>query len=257
MAKSKASKLNLTSTSDCKSEYSTILLYGDNGSGKTTFAGTWPNPVFLVPGLALNEMRTLEDYDLPVVTFDTIPELRTQIGAITKAILRNELICDTLVVDNLTAMQLLVEEQLKSDANKTKLEWEEWGQFSSLFSLLMKELHSLPCHVIWITHEVVKMIDNKAVGELTLTGKSKNFIPGFADMILRMEVVDLKKAGLKYKLHLKGHNIWNVRLRGDRDKIASLPPELIDPCYDDLAGLLDWPLRAELEGEEGEETVAE
>ena len=252
------SKLNLTTTTACKSEYSTVLLYGDNGSGKTTFAGTWPNPVFLVPGLALNEMRTLEDYNLPVVTFDTIAELRTQITAITKAIHREELICDTLVVDNLTAMQLLVEEQLKADANKVKLEWEEWGQFSSLFSLLMKELHSLPCNVIWITHETVKTIGDKLVGELTLTGKSKNFIPGFADMILRMEVVDLKKAGLKYKLHLKGHNIWNARLRGDRDKIAALPAEIVDPCYDDLAELLDWPLREVLEGtEEGEETAKE
>lgn len=243
--------LNLSVTSEAKSNKATVLLYGDNGSGKTTFAATWPDPVFLVPWLARNEMKTLVKHDFPVAYFEDLREMKAQVNALGKDILSGAIRCNTIVVDNLTAIQMALEEELKAASGKDKLEWAEWGKFASVFATMLKSLHSLPPHIIWVTHSrVIKESEDKSRGGFTLTGKSKELIPGFADMILYTEVLDLKAAGLKYKLYLKGHDIWPSRIRGDRDKIVSFPQFIEDPTYDKLAALMKWPTCAEVEDAE-------
>jgi len=233
--------LKMMSTMDVPAERATILLYGDNGSGKTTFAATWPNPVFLVPAIAVNELRALKDFDLPVIPFAGTKDLEEQVTALGKEILGGRLRCSTLVVDNLTAFQLMVEEELKVTANKDKLDFSEWGVFTTLFKRLMTQLRLLPCHVLWITHQTVRVNDDRRVGELTLMGKSKTFIPNYADMIMQMECVDLRAAGTKYRLRIKPHDIWtNIRIRTDRATSEAFPPYIENPSYDDLAALLGW-----------------
>jgi|GEM_PF-4183191 len=241
--------LQLSSTNESASQKTTVLLYGDNGSGKTEFASTWPNPVFLVPTISQNEMKTLSKHDFKVALFKDLKELHQQVNDLGKAILKGELRCNTIVVDNLTAMQTALEEELKTSSGKGKLEWEEWGKFASVFTKLLDALHKLPPHIIWITHQkIVRIDDDKSAGDFTLTGKSKELIPGFADMILHTTVTDLKAAGLKYRLFLKGHDIWKGRIRGDRTLVEALPPYIEDPSYDKLAALLGWKSCVEIEG---------
>lgn len=241
--------LQISYTSEASSQKSTILLYGANGSGKTTFAATWPNPVFLVPWISRNEMKSLASSSFPVVYFKDLKELKAQVNALGKAVLDGSLKCDTIIVDNLTAIQTALEEELKSASGKSKLEWEEWGRFASVFTSLLDSLHKLPPHVIWITHQkVVSVGQDSYSGEFTLTGKSKELIPGFADMILHSTVTDLKAAGLKYRLYLKSHDIWPCRIRGSKDVVGAFPAYLEDPNYDSLATLMGWKSCAELEG---------
>ena len=250
--------LQLSSTDESVSQKTTVLLYGDNGSGKTEFASTWPNPVFLVPWISRNEMKTLSKHKFPVALFKNLSEMHQQVNDLGNDILKGKLRCDTIVVDNLTAMQTALEEELKVSSGKGRLEWEEWGKFASVFTKLLDALHKLPPHVIWITHQkVVKVDEDTSTGEFTLTGKSKELIPGFADMILHTTVTDLKAAGLKYRLFLKSHDIWKCRIRGDRETIARFPPYIEDPSYDKLALLLGWRSCAEIEGVVEEEKKTE
>lgn len=243
--------LQLNSTNEAKSSKATVLLYGDNGSGKTAFASTWPDPVFLVPYVARNEMKTLAKHNFPVVYFDDLKELKAQVNLLGKEILSGKLRCGTIVVDNLTAIQMALEEELKTSSGKDKLEWSEWGKFTSVFAGLLSSLHKLPPHIIWVTHSrVIKEGEDKYRGGFTLTGKSRELIPGFADMILYTEVVDMKKAGLVYRLHLKSYDIWASRIRGDRDEVVTFPAYIDDPSYDKLAELLKWPTCAEAEAAE-------
>lgn len=240
--------LKLSYTDEAASQKSTVLLYGDNGSGKTTFASTWPNPVFLVPALSMNEMKSLVKHKFPIVSFDSLKELKEQVNELGKAILKGDIRCDTIVVDNLTAIQMALEEELKRTGRRDKLEWDDWGKFLSVFKNLLESLHKLPPHIVWITHQrIIKVDDTNSVGAFTLVGKSRELIPGFSDMILHATVTDLHGAGLKYRVHLKGHEIWTGRIRGDKEKVMQFPAYIEDPCYDALAVLMGWPSCAEVE----------
>ena len=240
--------LQLTTTDESVSQKTTILLYGDNGTGKTTLAATWPNPVFLVPSICRNEMKSLSRHQFFVALFSNLKELHQQVNDLGRDIMAGKLACGTIVVDNLTGMQTALEEELKATSGKAKLDWEEWGKFASVFTKLLDSLHKLPPHIIWITHQkVVKVDEDTSAGEFTLTGKSKELIPGFADMILHCTVTDLKAAGLKFRLFLKSHDIWKCRIRGDREAVAAFPPYIEDPTYDKLAALMGWESCAEVE----------
>lgn len=246
--------LELASTSGAAAQKVTALVYGNNGTGKTTFASTWPNPVFLVPWLSRGEMKTLAKQDFPVIYFKNLRELNEQTSALCKAVDNKELVCDTIVVDNLTAMQIALKEELKATSGKAKLEWEDWDKLTSTFMRLLESLHKLPPHIIWITHEkIVRIDDDRMRAEFNLMGQTRDLVPNFADMILHADVTDLKAAGSKYRIYLKGHDIWPCRIRGDKDDILKFPAFLENPTYDKLAKLMGWKSCAEIEGREQKE----
>lgn len=240
--------LNLSSTKDSAGGKATVLLYGDNGSGKTTFAATWPYPVFLVPEFAANEMKSLSEMDLPVILFENRKHLKAQVEELGDAVKKGNLRCDTLIVDNLTAMQLVVQEELKKEADVDKMKFDEWNKFTAVFKGLLTSLHKMPPHVIWITHQKITTADDKRIGELMLVADSRKLFPTYADLMLHAEVIDLRKAGVEYRLHLKPHDIWPCRMRVPRGQSTALPAYLVDPHYDQIAAFMSWPSCAEIEG---------
>ncbi len=246
--------LHISSTKEASSPRATVLLYGDNGSGKTTFASTWPNPVFLVPWISRGEMKSLSDDDFPVIYFDSLKE---QTKLLCRAVLTGEMRCNTIVVDNLTAIQMALEEEIKRTGNRDKMNWDDWGKFLSVFQNLLASLHKLPPHVIWITHQkIVKIDEDRSTGGYTLAGKSKELIPNFVDMILHTVASDLHAAGTKYRLHLRGHEIWTCRVRSPRGRSVQYPAFIEDPSYDALATLMGWPSCVEVESTPAPEVTA-
>jgi hypothetical protein len=241
--------LILSTTDLSVNEKTTALIYGGNGTGKTTFAASWPNPVFLVPWIARNEMKSLAGSKLLVAYFRNLRELQEQVQGIGKAVEEKALCCDTLVVDNLTAMQVMLKDEMLGKSGKAKFDWDDWDKFANITTSMMNAFHKLPPHVLWITHEkIIKEDEETNKGSYTLQGSTRDIIPGFADMILHATVTDLKAAGLKYKLYLKGHDIWTCRMRAERKMAESLPQFIEDPSYDKLAALLGWKSCAEIEG---------
>jgi hypothetical protein len=87
-------------TSDHASRKVTVLLYGQNGTGKTYFASTFPHPVFLVPAIASNEMKTIAGFDLPVMTFESMDDFKLGLTELGKQVKAKKLDCKTVVVDN-------------------------------------------------------------------------------------------------------------------------------------------------------------
>ena len=259
--------LNLTTSSAIATEmpWGIFLLYGPNGGGKTRFASTFPNPYFLVTELSANEMKTLADEDIPIITFSNITGMAKQVEEFAALVQRGDLPdCNTLVIDNLTSIQLLVEQELKEAGKRTKLEWDDWGKFTSLFTKMMSELNGLPIHVIWITHSKEITVTPAAVGQkpyqlggFTLTGQSKNIFPNYSDFILYCDSVDKGNYGTEFRVHLKAENIWGSRVRGPKEIVEKLPRH-IDNHYDELALLMGWPSQEEVEdGVVSEEDVKE
>jgi hypothetical protein len=236
--------LRLSSTKDLAQDATyNVLLYGENGSGKTHFAGTWPNPVFLVPTIARGEMRTWSLNDIPVVFFNSMDDLKDQLEALGKAIEQKKVVCKTIVLDNLTTTQMLFEDEIKKAFGVDKLEWEHWGRFTSFFVRLMTTIKKWPVHSLWICHS-----DKDRT--FTLKGDSRNFFPGNADLLLYCESKDLRNKGLQWFVHGRKFGTWPARMRlaAAHENNAGFARVGPDPHYDDFAEILGLPNCATIEG---------
>lgn len=262
-------KLQLGSTSELRENINyRIFLYGENRSGKTHFTGTWPRPLYIVPELATNEMRTLSDQNFPMVFFDSMANCYNQVLEITRMVKARKFIGGyiprTIVFDNLSTSMTMFEQELKMEGTrpkrfeegKEKMDWGDWGKQKALITAILSLLHSTPAHVIWISHPKLITISRK-VGDQTITeqeggfnlsGDAKNFIPGNCDL-LYAEAVDRGVKGPGYYIHGKKKGVWpaGVRLNGQQAPFGKIGP---DPHYDDLAEILGLPSLEEEETDE-------
>lgn len=236
--------LRLGKTSDLSQDATyNVLLYGENGAGKTHFAGTWPHPVFLVPEMARGEMRTLAEFDFPVVFFRTMNDLKGQLDQLGKAIEKKQVECKTIVLDNLTTTQLLFEDEIKKEFDLDKMTFEHWGIFTSFFVRLLTTIKKWPVHSVWICHSDMEKT-------FTLKGDSKNFFPSNADLLLYCDVKDLGSKGLQWYVHGRKFGRWPARMRLSRahennESFARCGPY---PHYDDFAEILGLQTCSEVEG---------
>lgn len=245
--------LKLAKASDLASElHYNVMLYGENGSGKTHFAGTWPSPIFLVPYIARGEMRTWADTDIPVIFFESMADLAEQLNLLEKAMSRKNVTCKTVVLDNLTTTQLVFEAEIKESENVEKLEYSHWARFTGFFVALMKKVKSWPVHSIWICH-------SDAEKTLSLKGDAKHFFPDNADLMLYCENKDLGTKGLEYVIHGRKYGRWPARMRlpkyhentatfGRISSAIDTKDGKIHPHYDDFAQILGLKSCAEVEG---------
>ena len=246
-------KLEITTAHDLVGDipYSTFLLYGPNGGGKTRFASTFPLPYFFVPRLSTNELKTLAHTDTPVIIFEDIKDMADKFTMFAKAIRSGEIDdCVTVVVDNLTAIQFQAQQELEEQLGRP-LQFQDWGKFTKLFTGMLKAFHELPCHVIWIAHSKMITTDGEAVGGFTLTGKSNQLFPNYADFILYCDVRDRGALGQEHFVNLVTKKLWVSRVRIDEERVSQLKggklPDKIPNHYDDLAELLGWQLCEEVE----------
>jgi len=208
-----------------------VLLYGTNGSGKTHFSSTWPKPLFIVPVIGLNELKTIEDYDLPYVTFNSIDDLKGKVKELGGMLQKDPDLFKTLVFDSLTTTQTMFETELKERSRVDKMEWEDWGKFTTTFVGLLTSLHSWPVHKIWITHTS----DTEKI--YALKGDSRQLFPGNCDLILYSECRDVQGV-TQFRVHPNRSGPWPARVRRsvgpDTVRIPIMGPDP-SPCYDLLA----------------------
>ena len=229
--------LKLKSTNELhQATHATVFCYGPNGSGKTHFAATWPNPLFIVPEMSTNELITVCDKDISFVTFKDIAELKSVVVDLVEAKQKKKLNFDTIVVDNLTTIQMLLEEEIKADIKSDKLTTPAWGRFTGIFTYLLTRLHSLDKHIIWIAHVD---LDRKV---WAMKGDAKNFIPGNCDLILYAETVSQGSTKpLLYKMHLtqKGDLVARVRRSLTEAKEVGPLKTLNNPSYEALLNYIE------------------
>jgi len=249
-----------------EAEHYRIFLYGSNRSGKTHFAGTFPNPVFIVPELGLNELKTVSDQEITVVPFKSLQDCLDQIKALVKAINNGsknlDYIPKTIVFDNLTtANQLWLDELEEGEGDGRKVQRNKWGMMRSYIVAYMRLLHGLKnCHVIWICHphieKVVERVDGRmveqTVGSFAVQGAAKDLIPGNCDLLLYSEDKDMGLRGTGYLVHAKKQGIWPAGARLSRihakKSFAVLGPKP-SPSYDEMAKILNLPSRDDVEEE--------
>jgi len=133
-------KYNITSTKEAMSNGVKILCYGASGSGKTTFAGTFPGKTLLLN--AENGTLVLRDKDIDVINVKTLADMQTIYGDL----ISGNLVYDNIVIDSLTEIAEVVKAELDADAyfGDNKNTFKMWDEYKARVIGLVKAFRDLP-----------------------------------------------------------------------------------------------------------------
>lgn len=188
----------------------TIFLFGSVGTWKTTFAGTFPKPLFLSVGPeggddALAMLPNLYNLPVPPVYPITSPDMMVKK---VEQICRNYIAMDinTVVFDSITfyvdmwIAQLMelrykdpkIKQRIERDGGEaTNMTMRDWGVLAMHIRDLAMKLHKTSLNVIWISLEKeIKAADGQGGGSSTVAvdpyirGESAVKLPGMCKMII-------------------------------------------------------------------------
>ncbi len=212
--------------SDLEDPWLHWFLYGDSGSGKTSAAATFPNPLFLVPQ---NErsITTLagQNVDYVEITGQSGPlnesgdsgGLDAVISALQSTYNADpeKFPWDTIVVESVSHYVDLVQEEMTS-GNSRPMEQRHWGLLAAHIRNVQTRLRSMEVHVVYTALAAVRQDDGGAiVGGPLIPGQSAVKLPSACDVIGYCEAPSSTKKPV-YTIHfrLKGHYFARSRFRG-------------------------------------------
>lgn len=240
----------IKSAEPSKANYRTFMCYGDTRTGKTRFAGTFPNALFIADKsergwTTLETMPGVEFYheDKPPLVFGVINRQE-----MTEALAKAEQLVklgyiDTLVVDSLT---FYAESWYQSELQATlavpnaKLDTRGlYGALSSHLADIRMQIHEWGCNVVW-TALAAPPEDGRQGGPM-ISGKSRERFPAGCDHIFRHyrweSVDDDKQPIVGYSARTAPHENY---VGGGRDS-GAIPDPFNWPTFKWVAHYLQLP----------------
>lgn len=160
------------------------FVYGPLGSGKTTFASTFPKPVFLSAGNEGGD-TTLRFCKGHVIQINSSQDLKDAVALVQQQYKHYG--WRTLVIDSVTYLSDLYISELTKSGDKA-MQQRDWGMLDLfLQKWLQPVLRKLPLHVVWIAGEDTdRGSDGGVMGyRPMLYGKTAVKLPGTCDLLVR------------------------------------------------------------------------
>ncbi len=171
--------MKIVSTADEK-PFIKMLVYGQAGVGKTVFASTAPNPLFVVCDTGTLSIRGKDIDKVQVETFDDVMEVYTKLKS-------GELQYETVVLDTLGNIQKKHMDKILAAKSATQASIADWQLNIEAIRKLVRLFRELPLNVIIICHE--SFITDDSTGEIVrilpmLQGKSlPNEVSAYMDIV--------------------------------------------------------------------------
>jgi hypothetical protein len=189
------------------------MVAGLSGSGKTSFAASTPRPCFIAD---VNEggYKTLGSMD-PALWWD--PKISPVVRAIEKYTDMSEEIArleglaakktfpyETLIIDPLTVyVDRFLSELMAADLYKDNRKY--YGDLAAHIQALVRRVHALPCHVLWLCH--VKH-DGSEVNGPHIGGQMAEKFPAYCDFKWLTNVVTAPNQPPHYELRTQPFRTW-------------------------------------------------
>jgi hypothetical protein len=189
------------------------LVAGLSGSGKTSFAASAPKPLFISD---VNEggYNTLFAMD-PAIWWDSkvAPEVHAiekytdmseEISKLEQMAAKKTFPWQTLVIDPLSVyVDRFLGELMAQDLYKDSRKY--YGDLASHIQALVRRVHALPCHVLWLCH--VKH-DGSEVNGPHIGGQMAEKFPAYCDFKWLTNVVTQPNAPPVYELRTLPYRTW-------------------------------------------------
>lgn len=157
------------------------MFYGESGTGKTVFASTWPNPVFLNADDGLASVR-LPVADIPISDWNTLYE-------VTEYLVEGNHPYQTIVVDSLNEIQHLCMQHILHNFPMVKRSYNSLPGVSD-YGMMLKDvddwvrlLKSLPLNVVFLTQVQPRQFDTDPVQPQLIGKNTASNISRMMDLI--------------------------------------------------------------------------
>lgn len=244
--------ISIQSGSSSMAQYRTFMCYGDTRTGKTRFAGTFPNAVFLSDaserGWTTLEHMPPEWFYHPGKGPEVLP-VSDQAGMIQAMAIAEEWVrkgwIDTVVIDSLTFYaeswyQHEHQKMLQHAGSKGIDNRALYGAMANHLSSTRVQIHKWPCHVVWLA--LAAAPDELQPGGPMLSGKSRARFPAGCDHIFYHRKYEVPAEG-----ETEGYTVYEAQTKGFGRYIGGgrdggLIPDVIPwPSFRQVAELLSLP----------------
>lgn len=168
-----------------------VLIYGKSGTGKTTFACSFPRPyVFDFDNGMLSQRGKDVEYDV----YDSYATFYAKLQAF-----EQECKYETLVFDSVTTLQKYMMNDILALNRRKEPTLHEWGSLIAGLSDLFMRVGKLPMHVVVTAHEQLLQDDLTSeiiILPLIVGKKMPNQMPLFFDEVYRAQVAKLTVNGV-------------------------------------------------------------
>lgn len=175
-----------------------VCVYGDNGTGKTRFAGTFPKPIVLAldPGFTvLRQLPGAEDIHVVRVPDPNRVGVATlrQVWDYYQWLLKGEHDRQTVVLDSITELQKVILEAVmakpRQRANPTVPETDDYVEVNAKLKTLIRYFRDLPMHVVFTGHHKILKKKDDIVGiRPDLSEKLSTELGGACDVVMHTTV---------------------------------------------------------------------
>lgn len=237
----------------------TALIYGRSGTGKTTFAATWPKPLLLVDirEKGTDSIARVEDVD--VISIENWEELEDLYWFLKKSTHQYQ----TVVLDQVTQMQDLAKRRALKDDGKPEdsgiFSQRIWGNIAGMMNtwlLHYRDLDDLGINVCFIAQDRTTESSDEGGSEgqidPTVGARLMPSVAGFLNAAVKLigntfirenyvkEVDDKGKSKrtriVEYAMRLGPHSVYLTKLRTGKN--IEIPATIVNPTYDAIVSIM-------------------
>lgn len=217
------------------------LFYGPSGVGKTVLGGSMSVVPALGPSLGIDIEGGMTS--LAAFGYDSID--LTRVNAFTSSdesfmkvyqfLCGPDNIYASAILDSITELQAMVVDESLKEAGKKQPDLAVWNLVTGKMRKAIRRIRDLPMHVV--TTALERQVKDEGTGVMvrqpSLNGKMSEELPGYFDIVARIDTKRGKEGKLIRVAHFEGDDTFRAK-----DRTGALGRTMEDPTMDKIWNLI-------------------